>query len=184
MLSYVIYEVSTGEIKKLLKGSYVSPSEIPNGCWFIEGEATPRVSYVDVSDPNPANHVIRSKTEAPKVERMHVNLLRNKLETQPVECSSLGAPLTVDADPLSLQRMADEIEYWGDLVGNYSTKRKWTLADNTEVFLDRYQLELLYNEARKAVALRRKALFDKARQLVNDLDKVTPDDLDVDSWPK
>lgn len=182
MQNFIIYKVATGKIVKNISG-YIAPSDIPEGCWFIEGIADLVNQEIDTSSSDPAEHTLIRKEVLFRPQRSDVVGVRNRLEYSPIECTSIGHPLTLDATPISVQRMTEYLDNWHIIIGSYSARVLWTLADNSEIYLDHSQLTSLRDEVKSKVALRRNVLFEHARSLLKRLNTLTPNELDVSKWP-
>lgn len=185
MNKHIVYNVTSGVIDRVIGGNYISSDDIPEGCWFMPGDCVIGETIVDTSNPDPNHHTLKTLPSPQReISRSEITYVRDRLDAAPIVCVQLGSDIALDVTPLSFERMRDALEYWEEATGGSNTKIKWTLADNSEIFLSHSQLNLLYQEAKHKVVIRRAHLFAHASTLHGRLATVTDADMDVSKWPQ
>lgn len=101
-----------------------------------------------------------------------INPIRDELEASRVTVDGH----LIDIDERAEKRMSDALTLWDDMG---VTTLEWTLGDNTQLTVDKAQLQRFYDEGRRLRALRALQLHSESRALKDNLD-TTQDD--IDAW--
>lgn len=182
-MKLIIYNVETGKIVKRMRASYVSPSQIPPGCWWLDGWVeNPERYLVDTSSQNPADHHLVENPDyaPPGPSTQEINAVRDRLELRPVTVN--GVPW--DFDERSEARMRDAIEQW-DYVPDTKVGDRiaWKAADNQVHLLTLQELTELFSALKRERAARASRLHAHARALVEQSPNVTQAVLEESQWP-
>lgn len=161
MISFVEYELATGNIKRF--GNVPAESDFN----FL----TPQEGNAVIQAVGQRNAKVNLTTL--QIEEIDINSLvaewgeirekRNSLEQSPIMVSGFGM---FDVDAISLERMQLAIEHFNDLPTLISGKLQWKLADNSFIGLDLTELQTVYAECKRLLTVRASVLFTKAEQFL------------------
>jgi len=155
--SYVVYDSVTGNIKSILHGSPIDALDIPNGSWFLTGDADISTQKVNIDSANPAEHYIEFKPQpVTPVTISQLKEIRDRLELSPIIVDAVP----YDIDDKSLKRMAGAIANWNDLTQTVTSGEiSWIAADGSTVLLTKVELEGVKADIDLELAKRTDRLF-------------------------
>lgn len=159
MINFVEYNVSTGEISRFgaVPPEAYDVMSIPEGYAVIavEGRRNAKVNLqtLMLEDVD----VMSLPAEWGEIKQ-----LRNQKEQEPITVTGFG---TFDIDALSLQRMQIALESFNDLPSVSGGILQWKRADNTYIGLSNSDLQTVYAECKRLVAIRAATLFTRAEEL-------------------
>ena len=158
-VDYLIYEKATGTIVQFgsTQKAFLTEMELPEGCGILEKSCThgQRIN-LETLEPEAIDYGEEPATWD------QIRQIRDQLETAPINVNGH----VFDADERSQRRMESALEHWESLPTLDSEGRLgWKLADNSYVYLNRYELNNVFRDIRSETAQRAVKLHLRAEEL-------------------